>query len=100
MSRFDDAGGPAIPYSDKHPERCQPAPGPAFVLPGDDEARVAYEAQLADLPEEQREAYCASNFPDGAARQCGDDPAMPPAGGQPHWRRDVNIGYAHLKGRS
>ena len=70
MSRFDDAGGPPVAYSDKHPERCQPAPGPAFVLPGET-----------------------------VARECGVDSAMPPATSQPHWRREVNVGFAHLKGR-
>jgi hypothetical protein len=70
MSRFDDANGAPVPYSDKHPERCQPLPGPSFVLPGEKKPR-----------------------------ECGDDPAMPPANDQPHWRRPVNVGYGHLKGR-
>jgi hypothetical protein len=70
MGRYNDTGGTGIPYSDLHPERCQPLPGPAFVLPGEKKAR-----------------------------ELGVDPDMPPAGDMPHWRRPVTVGNAHLKGR-
>ncbi|MGY3393448.1 hypothetical protein ACVWW6_006039 [Bradyrhizobium sp. USDA 3311] len=49
MGRFDTADGEVIPYSDKRPDRSEPARGPEFLLPGED-----------------------------APRRCGVDPDMPP----------------------
>lgn len=68
MGRFDSAEGEIIPYSDKRPERCEPARGPAFVLPGEDEARA-----------------------------CGADSDMPPATAEPHWRRRVRRSFEERK---
>lgn len=70
MGRFDQDSGEAgiIPYSDKRPDRCEPARGPEFLLPGETEAR-----------------------------RCGVDPDMPPATGTPHWKRRVRRGYEDLK---
>lgn len=71
MGRFRTADdGPPIPYSDVKPERCEPAVGPKFILPGETEPR-----------------------------QCGVDPDMPPATDRPHYERDVNLGYAKHKRR-
>lgn len=68
MGRFETAADEIIPYSDKCPERCEPVCGPSFVLPGEDEPRA-----------------------------CGNDPNMPPATSQPHWKRRVRRGYEDLK---
>lgn len=68
MGRFDAADGEIIPYSDKRPDRCEPQPGPRFLLPGEDEPRA-----------------------------CGADPDMPPAADTPHWKRRVRRGYEELK---
>jgi hypothetical protein len=68
VGRFDTASGEVIPYSDKCPERCEPARGPSFVLPGESEART-----------------------------CGADPDMPPATDRPHWMRRVRRGFEDRK---
>jgi hypothetical protein len=68
VGRFDSASEEIIPYSDKCPERCEPARGPAFLLPGEDEPR-----------------------------RCGEDSAMPPATDRPHWKRRVRRGYEDMK---
>ena len=67
MGRFDTAEGEIIPYSDKRPERCEPARGAGFILPGEEEPR-----------------------------QCGADPDMPPST-EPHWKRRVRRGFEELK---
>jgi len=68
MGRFRTAGEEAIAYSDQKPERCEPPRGAKFLCPGEDEPR-----------------------------ECGRDPAMPPASPRPHWQREVNLGFAGLK---
>jgi hypothetical protein len=67
MGRFDTAHGEIVPYSDKRPDRCEPAREARFLLPGEDEPR-----------------------------ECGVDPDMPPRA-QPHWKRRVRRGYEDLK---
>jgi hypothetical protein len=72
MGRFAAADGPPVPYSEVKPERCAPARGPEFVLPGEDK-------------------------PEAKPRRCGVDPDMPPASVRPHYERDVRLGFAGLK---
>lgn len=73
MGRFDSAEGEIVPYSDKRPERCEPARGPEFWLG---------EVDADDKP---------------IGRRCGVDPDMPPATDQPHWKRGVRRGYEDRK---
>lgn len=68
MGRFEQANGETVAYSDKRPERCEPARGPAFVLPGEEEPR-----------------------------RCGADRDMPPAADRHHGRPRVRRGYEDLK---
>jgi hypothetical protein len=68
MGRFDSAGEEIVPYSDKRPERCTPARGAAFVLPGED-----------------------------VERRCGEDPDMPPASDRRHGQPRVNRSHQERK---
>lgn len=68
MARFNRTDNEPA-YSDLHPERCTPAIGAGFVLPG--ETKV---------------------------RRLGEDPDMPPVSGLRHYERPVNLGFSHLKG--
>ena len=70
MGRFRTAGEAPVPYSDVAPERCRPARGARFLLPGDD-----------------------------APRECGSDPNMPPANELPFFERAVSLGFTRLKRR-
>jgi hypothetical protein len=65
FNRIDEGGN----YSDMKPERCTPAIGAAFLLPGETKPR-----------------------------RLGEDPDMPPASGLRHYERPINLGFAHLKG--
>ena len=70
MGVFNSGSEPPAPYSEVRPDRCEEAPGPAFLFPGEDEPR-----------------------------RCGDDPALPPASTRRYFERPVNLGYAGLKRR-
>jgi len=70
LGRFDSPAE-IVPYSDKHPERCTPQRGAAFVLPGEDEPRVC-----------------------GGDRDC--DRGMPPSTDMPHWRRRVRRSFGRI----
>ena len=71
MGRYDSAAE-VVAYSDKRPDRCAPARGPEFVLPGETEGRRC-----------------------GGAREVDRD--MPPASDTPHWKRRVRRGFEEFK---